>query len=247
MSGLTKLKTRILLLPFCAALVACGSDNDLPEVDPDTKMLHIDFNDGATGWTPGFADYPAGQESFYELSSGLEALPDSLGAHRKGFKLSGNNHSDDLFMFVTKQVDGLEPNTRYDFRFKLLFGTNAQKNCIGVGGAPGESVWIKAGATRVEPKAVNDGAGNLLMNIDKGQQANSGSDAIVVGDFSNQRECGDPNTSYMKKTLTSNAGAFSTTTDDQGTVWIILSTESGFEATTTIYFMGLEVAATKLN
>lgn len=246
MPTLSPIKTLLLMLPVLGLLTACGSDSDdFPDVDHNTKMLYIDFNEGATGWKPGFADYPAGQETFYELASGQETLPTSLGTNRKGFKLSGNNHSDDLYMFVTKQVDGLEPNTRYDFRFKVTFGTNAQKNCVGVGGAPGESVWIKVGATKAEPKAVNDGAGHLLMNIDKGQQSAGGTDAILVGDFANNRECGDTNTSYMKKSLISDKGAFSASTDDKGNIWILLSTDSGFEATTTIYFMELEVAATK--
>lgn len=244
MQNFSLIKKILLALPVVGLLTACGGD-DLPEPDRNTKMLYIDFDDGATGWKPGFADYPAGQETFYELSSGLATLPASLGTNRKGYKLSGNNHSDDLYMFVTKQVDGLEPNTRYDLRFKVTFGTNAQKNCIGVGGAPGESVWVKIGATKTEPKAVNDGAGNLLMNIDKGQQASGGSDAIVAGNFANDRECGDANTSYMKKSLTTDKGAYSTVTDAQGNLWILLSTDSGFESTTTIYFMELEVAATK--
>lgn len=244
MQNFSPLKKILLILPLVGLLAACGGD-DLPEPDRNTKMLYIDFNDGATGWKSGFADYPTGQETFYELSSGLETLPTSLGTNRKGYKLSGNNHSDDLYMFVTKQVDGLEPNTIYNFRFKVTFGTNAQKNCVGVGGAPGESVWIKVGVTKTEPKAINNGAGNLLMNIDKGQQGAGGSDAILVGDFANSRECGDNNTSYMEKSLISNNGAFSASTDDKGNIWVLLSTDSGFEATTTIYFMELEVSATK--
>lgn len=239
-----RIKKSLLILPLLGLLSACGSDNDI-KTDPNTKKLHIDFNDGAAGWQAGFADYPAGQEAMYQLSSGLETLPTTLGTNRKGFKLSGSNHSDDLYMFVTKKIDGLEANTRYDFRFKVTFGTNAQKNCMGVGGAPGESVWIKVGAGKTEPKAANDGAGNLLMNIDKGQQATGGTDAIVLGNFANDRECGSTDTSYMKKSLVSEVGAFSGITDAQGNVWLILSTDSGFEAITTIYFMELEVAATK--
>lgn len=101
------------------------------------------------------------------------------------------------------------------------------------------------GASKTEPKAVNDGAGNLLMNIDKGQQATGGTDAIVLGDFANERECGTADTSYMKKVLVSAQGTFSGMTDAQGNVWLLLSTDSGFESTTKIYFMELEVAATK--
>lgn len=238
-------KKSLLLLPLIGLLSACGSDSDDLKADPNTKMLHIDFNESVVGWKAGFSDYPIAQESIYQLASGQVALPTSLGANLKGYKLSGSNHSDDLYMFATRKFEGLEPNTRYDFHFELTFGTNAQKNCMGVGGAPGEGVYIKAGASKTEPKAVNDGAGNLLMNIDKGNQAVGGSDAIVVGNFANSRECGDANTSYMKKTLRSETGAFSTVTAADGSIWILFSTDSGFEAITTIYLLNAKVAATK--
>nr|WP_324257314.1 hypothetical protein [Cellvibrio fontiphilus] len=224
----------------------CGSDIKLPPVDPNSKALVIDFNDTNSGWKSGFADYPAGEEAFYELDAGVTNLPASLGENRKGYMLTGNNHSDDLFMFITKKFEGLEPNTRYKFQFKVRFGTNAQKNCMGVGGAPGESVWIKAGASKTEPLAVNNGAGELLMNIDKGNQAVGGSDAIILGDFANSRECGDSNTSYMSKTLRSETIGLTSATAADGSIWLLLGTDSGFESTTTIYFMTLDVIATKL-
>lgn len=240
-------KKSLLILPLLGLLSACGSDNDDIKADPNTKMLQIDFNDGITGWKAGFADYPAGEEEFYELGSGHANLPAALTTTRKGFKVTGNNHSDDLFMFITKQVDGLEPNTRYDLRFKVTFGTNAQNNCVGIGGSPGNSVWIKVGATKNEPKAVNDGTGFLLLNWDKGNQAAGGSDAIIAGDFANSQECSatDVVTTYLKKTLITEKGAYSAVTDDKGSLWILMGTDSGFEGTTTIYFMELEVAATK--
>ena len=240
-------KKSLLILPLLGLLSACGSDNDDIKGDPNTKMLYIDFNDGIAGWKAGFADYPSDEEAFYELGSGHANLPAALTTTRKGFKVTGNNHSDDLFMFITKQVDGLEPNTLYDLRFKVTFGTNAQNNCIGIGGSPGNSVWIKVGATKNEPKAVNDGTGFLLLNWDKGNQATGGSDAIIAGDFANSQECSETAvvTTYLKKTLTTEKGAYSAVSDDKGNLWLLLGTDSGFEGTTTIYFMELEVAATK--
>ncbi len=229
-----------------ATLAACGSDIDPPKADPNTQYLSVDFNEDASGWSAGFADYPAGQESFYELSSGVETLPAALNTSKKGFALNGNNHSDDLFMFITRQYDGLQPNTRYDLRFKVVFGSNAQKNCVGVGGAPGESVWIKAGASKTQPKAENDGAGNLLMNIDKGQQETSGSDAITLGNFANRVECGSSDTAYHYQSLISSSGSFTTYSDAEGKLWLLLGTDSGYESTTKIYFIRLEVEATKL-
>lgn len=243
----TTFKKSLLLFPLVALLSACGSDNDAIKSDPNSKNLAINFADGATGWKAGFADYPAGEETFYELASGWETLPASLGTNRKGYKLNGNNHSDDLFMFITKKVDGLEPNSRYDLRFKILFGTNAQNNCMGIGGSPGNSVWIKVGANKNEPKGVNDGTGFLLLNWDKGNQAAGGSDAIIAGDFANSQECSatDVVTTYLKKSVMTEKGAYSTITDDQGSLWLLVGTDSGFEGTTTIYFMDLEVVATK--
>jgi hypothetical protein len=238
------LRKSLLILPLVGLLSACGSDND-PKTDPNSKVLRIDFNESVTGWKAGFADYPIADAEIYHLASGQESLPASLGTNLKGYKLSGVNRSDDLFMFVTRKFEGLQPNTVYDFQFELTFGTNAQKNCMGVGGSPGEAVYIKAGAVKSEPKAENDGAGFLLMNIDKGNQAVGGSDAVLLGDFANSRECGDANTDYEKKTLRSEKGSFSTATAADGSVWILFATDSGFESGTTIYLMSAKVAATK--
>jgi hypothetical protein len=118
---------------------------------------------------------------------------------------------------------------------------------MGIGGSPGNSVWIKVGATKNEPKAVNDGTGFLLLNWDKGNQATGGSDAIIAGDFANAQECGTTSsTPYLKKTLITEKGSYTTVSDEKGSLWLLLGTDSGFEGTTTIYFIDFEVAATKL-
>lgn len=242
-----RLRKALYVLPLLGLLSACGSDNDNIKTDPNTKVLYIDFNESIVGWKTSFADYPAGEEAFYELGSSHANLPATLNTNYKGYKVTGNNHSDDLFMFVTKQVDGLEPNTRYSLRFKVTFGTNAQNNCMGIGGSPGNSVWIKVGATKNEPKAVNDGTGFLLLNWDKGNQATGGSDAIIAGDFANAQECGTTSSApYLKKTLITEKGSYTTVSDEKGSLWLLLGTDSGFEGTTTIYFIDFEVAATKL-
>lgn len=238
--------TLCLMMGGISLLSACGSDIDSSHLDPHASHLTIDFNEGGSGWKSGFADYPAGEEAFYELSAGIAPLSSGLNSNRRGYYLNGNNHSDDLYMFTTKRVEGLEPNQRYDFRFQLRIGTNAQKNCVGVGGAPGEGVWIKVGASRIEPEAINDGTGQLLMNIDKGNQSVGGSDAIVLGDFANNRECGHTDTGYQLKTLQNEPGSFVATTAADGSIWLLLSTDSGFEATTRIYFLTLDVIAKKL-
>lgn len=239
----------IFLLPIAVLLTGCGSGHDdyhhLPPAGAKPTIFVDDFNNGIDGWKVGFSDYPAGQETFYELTSGFVALPVELGANRKGLNVSGNNHSDDLYMFITRKITGLEPNTRYDLEFEVSFGSNVASGCSGVGGAPGEGVTIKAGASKIEPVAVNNGAGHYLMNIDKGNQAVGGSDAIAIGNFANGRSCESAENSYLKKTLKSEKGAFSTFSAADGSLWILFSTDSGYEATTSIYYMNTKVIATK--
>src|SRR4051812_24914357 len=150
--------------------------------------LDFDFSNGAQGWTAEFADYPVGSGSFYELASGYRSLPAPLNS-RGGFFISGNNHSDDLFMYIKRQVTGFEPNTDYEVSLIVEFATDVPAGCGGVGGSPGESVFVKAGASSIEPTTFVDQLGYLRMNIDKGNQANSGIDAIVVGNVANSTVC----------------------------------------------------------
>ncbi len=237
------MKLFIGLLPFIFLLSACGGDY-VPDIRTNVKQLQVSFNDDVEAWKVGFSDYTANATD-YEFSSGQAELPASLNApiHTKGFTLSSYNRSDDVFMFIARYYQGLEANYLYDFDFEVTFATNAQKNCVGIGGAPGESVTLKAGATKIEPKAINNGNNSYVMNIDKGNQKLGGSDAVVLGDFANERECGHPDTGYMKKTLYSDRGRFSAYTDAQGGVWIWMGTDSGFEGFTRIYFMSAKIWA----
>jgi len=243
----TRIAKLITGFSLVALITACGGGTlyvGAPSPSAN-RMISVDFNTNAEGWTAGFADYPAGQEAFYELEASHSLLPASLGANRKGIRISGNNHSDDLFMFVTKKFNGFEPNTRYEIDFELGIGTDVHSGCSGIGGSPGDSVYVKAGAAKIEPKAVNDGTGFYLMNIDKSNQAVGGSDAMVIGNIGNGLDCDNADQSYKKKTLKSEPVKFTTYSDANGAIWIIFGTDSGFEGPTTIYFIDALVKVTK--
>lgn len=242
----TRTTTLIVSSLLAALLSACGGGTLYVGAPPiNTQTINIDFNSKADGWVSGFADYPAGEETFYELASSHATLPASLGQNRKGIKISGNNHSDDLFMFITKKFTGFEPNTRYEIDFEVSIGSDVHSGCSGIGGSPGDSVYVKAGATKIEPKPVNDGTGFYLMNIDKSNQAAGGSDAMVIGNIGNGLECDSIDHTYKKKTLKSETGKFTTYSDASGTLWVIFGTDSGFEGSTTIYFLDATVKVTK--
>jgi hypothetical protein len=59
---------------------------------------------------------------------------------------------------------------------------------------------------------------------------------VVIGDFSNDTD----QEAYTLKTV-SNETPFGAETDENGNLWIIIGTDSGFEATTTIYYNSVKV------
>ncbi|HIA17499.1 MAG TPA: hypothetical protein EYN72_12090, partial [Dehalococcoidia bacterium] len=62
---------------------------------------------------------------------------------------------------------------------------------LGIGGSPGESVFVKAGASAVEPTQSQDSSGWLRSNVDKGNQASDGSETVVIGNVSHPDVVGD--------------------------------------------------------
>lgn len=224
---------KIAAVAILLLLFAC-SDKNLNQPDPVEFLF--DFAEGTDGWTGDFADYPVAQELFYELVFTHDTLPEPLDRNQMAIRQSGNNHSDDLFMFIKRKVSGLEPNTVYYLTFSVEFATNVADGTPGVGGSPGESVYIKAGASATEPKKERDGDNFYRMNIDKSNQAQSGKDMVVIGDFSNDTD----QAVYTLKTV-SNESPFGAATDENGNLWIIIGTDSGFEATTTIYYNSVKV------
>jgi len=122
------------------------------------------------------------------------------------------------------------------------FATSAASGCSGIGGPPGESVYLKAGAANFEPKseAVD---GFFEMNIDKGQQAAGGKDAVVLGHVGNNSGDCTGNT-WEYKTLT--LDSFTVQTDVWSRIWLIIGTDSGFEGRTTLYYTNIKVKLTEV-
>lgn len=196
----------------------------------------FDFNQNDGGFTAIFADYPDLQdvENFYELKHSYGEVP--IPNAGKGIFISGNNHSADLFMGYVKKLDGFKPGESYHFNVCFKLATDVESDQFGVGGSPGESVTVKCGIVPVEPKATKE-SGYFRMNIDTGVQNNSGKDMTVVGDMS-KTENNRPG-EYAFKAFTAE---FHVTANDKGEVYLIIGTDSGFEATTSYYLDDISVA-----
>jgi hypothetical protein len=152
--------------------------------------------------------------------------------------LSGNNGSDDLFMFIKKKLTGIKPNTVYNVLFNIQLASNAPTGAVGIGGAPGESVILKAGVTLSEPLKILDDDLYYRMNIDKGNQLEAGEDMMIIGNIGVA-----PNTTqYTTIFRNNNSGSpFQFTSDHSGEAWIIVGTDSGFEGKTTLYYTRIDI------
>lgn len=202
-----------------------------------TAGLTFDFNQNDGGFTPIFSDYPneQGVEEFYELRSSHEEVP--IAEAGKGLFLSGNNHSDDLFMGYYKDLSGLVPETEYQFTVRFQLATNVENDMIGIGGAPGESVFVKCGVASKEPENSLDSLNHFCLNIDKGSQSTSGSDMIVVGNLAKE-EINRPGEYEFNEIETKVIAR----TDEAGTAYLVIGTDSGFEGVTSYYLDDISVS-----
>ena len=234
---------RVAVAALILTLAGCSGN----QTAPGASLVALDFSSSAQGFVAGFADYPPANEASYFLQSGHQPLPPALSGTGSGLFISGVNRSDDLFMFYKNRVTGLLPNAFYRASFVVELATNAPTGCVGVGGAPGESVYVKAGVTRDEPVGVLAGDGHLRMNIDKGNQANGGADAVVLGNVANTQPCGEALPRYELKTVSSGGQEVVAQADGHGRLWLLFGTDSGFESLTALWYTQVTVNLTPIS
>jgi hypothetical protein len=223
---------------FLSFFAHADTDNK-NEIDIKTYKYSFAKNDY---FKVSYADYPKGQEDFYELefTEGAQ-LPPEIKPNQRGLKVSGNNHSDDLFIYVYKRLDGLKANTTYQVHFSLEFATNVAANTLGVGGSPGSSVFVKIGAVATKPKRYLESSNYYRVALDKGNQEIDGKDMILLGTIGVDNA--DSNY-YQIKTLPYQPDAkmqeklkhYTVTSNKKGEVWLILGTDSAFESKSTIFY-----------
>ena len=209
--------------------------------------MPFSFANNSDGFVADFAEYSPGQElgdSGIRFQSEVRRLPPPLD-NRFGLLVAGTNRSDDLFMYIYRPVTGLVPGQRYRVETEVLIATNAPANCAGVGGPPGEGVAIKAGASPVRPaKSVTQN--RVMVNFEKDASGLpvGGNQVFTIGNFAGGAgTCTQP--IYALKTLRSPADRIPTlTADASGRLWIVIGTDSGFEARTEIYYLEGEATFT---
>jgi len=217
----------------CGALLLQGCKVEVNQPDQPVK-LEYNFTQGQQNWQAGFADYDPAQADIFELASGIKTLP--TGFSGTGYQLAGHNRSDDLFMFLKRRITGLSPSSRYQASIRVSFLSHAGADCMGIGGAPGESVYLHFGFADIEPKQVG-----YNLNVAKGNQSQDGTHSKVQGNIA-VKDLPCDGSKYQSKTLTSTASSsVQFTTQSDGSIWIFTGTDSGYEGKTTLYYQKIEL------
>jgi hypothetical protein len=229
-----------------ALLAACGGDDDDPagtSTGTGTTTAYSvqftqDFKLDTGGWVGESSDYTTDTAPTGVVFESRDiSLLNTDYKDTKAYYISGTNRSDDLLLYVKKQIAGLVANTEYTFSVTSLnLLSNAPSGCLGAGGAPGESVYVIGAASPTEPKPVTTN-GDVRLSIDHGNQGTAGATSFIMGNVANGLPCNGTPT-YASKLLRNTTGV-KVKTDGEGKVWVLLGIDSGYEAATSIYLQNV--------
>lgn len=197
----------------------------------DTLTYTYQFGNGDEEWQSFFSDYPKGEEEFYELNFQRAPLPDPLDNNTYALKLSGNNHSDDLLSVIYRKFSGLEPNTKYRVTFDVDMASITPSNSVGVGGSPDLS--FGAGGMATPPSNSVDDQNHYRPNFESALQSGESNDVLTVLGKIGVKE---NNTQWAMINRNNRKHPITLETNNAGELWLMMGTDSGFEATTTLYF-----------
>ncbi len=226
-------------LAVSVALYSCKDDSDkvdVVDIPGQTISLAYDFESDDEGWNAGISDIPSGELDNYFLDAEqVSDIPfDSNGA----LKVAASNPNHEFFLYVSKKITGLEPNTSYNVSFNVDLAANVTLDTTvidttGVGGDTtgvvgdsidvdivnlNDSVIIKAGAVAEEPATEPDDLDFLRLIFDKGEIGIDGSDMVVIGRYL-------ASGNFASQTA-SNEEAFRISTNEDGELWLVVGAES---------------------
>ena len=233
------MKKWMFLGSFALMFGLAGCDDSDPV---SGRVITSDFEMNTDDWTGGLSEYSTETDtSSIEFRFGRTILPTPLDTKTYGYMLQSHNRSDDMFMFLKKKITGLKANSEYSVTFEIDLATNYSPGGFGTGGSPGGSVYLKAGASAVEPttKLVS---GFYTFNLDKGIQSEGGKDLINIGNATNGLET-DTYAIVKRDNLTK---PVTVKADANGAIWVCVGTDSGFEGLTKLYYDKIKVSLTEV-
>lgn len=234
------MKTKIYIFFMMAIGIYTFTFCDDEIVSNTQVVAETNFNEGADGWSAVYAAYPDKDSAFYELVAGIRALPSLLDQTRKGFMLSGNNHSDALQMFLAKKISGLAPNASYKVETQVELASMYPDGSVGIGGSPGNAVHLVSkfatkGYTLAKGKEEFDNV-ELVLNTEGSVLEQDLGDVSI------------PTEEYIYQLITrkESSGSQVVKSDPEGKLWAIVGTWSGFEGITTLYYTKIKITFSRI-
>lgn len=228
----------VLLMSLAFSLASC---NDEEVTDPKATIVkETDFNQGVDGWTAIYAEFPQKDTVFYELEYGIQSLPAPLDTTQKSFMLSGNNHSDALQMYVAKQLTGLTHNTSYVVETEVELASMYPSGSVGIGGSPGNAVHLVSKFSTLgytlQPGENEQDNVTLVMNKQGSMLEQELGDVSITSD------------QYVYQLISRKKSSAPQVvkSDQDGKLWAVVGTWSGFEGITTLYYTKIKITLTKM-
>jgi hypothetical protein len=214
----------LLAAMLCAAVGAAG----------DPRGFDFDLNDDWPKWRAGFAEYSPIMKEHIAFVGRPSPLRSDLLPGRLAYYLSGNNDSDDLFLFMKRRIKGLTPNTRYALRLEITYSTNFIKDCTL------NFLYLKGGITRREPRAIRKHrpyGDYVVMNVDKGGPTTGGRAAASFGLVELETPCPAESAALPWGLRTVSGDANFARSDERGRLWLLIGVDSVFEVVSHIFIV----------
>lgn len=208
---------------------------DKSEVSNNVSVVSS-FENGFDGWSVDLAEYNTSMDSsMIEFKYAIEKMPSD--STKKALRVQSHNRSDDMFMYAKKKISGLDSKKKYEVFFDIELGTYFHANSVGIGGSPGSSVFVKAGASSKEPAKYLEGD-FYKFNLDKGNQLEGGKELVTIGDASNGLS--EPGFKVVNRNNTSKL--VTVKPNEKGEIWLCVGTDSGFEGLSVLFYDKISVS-----
>ncbi len=220
--------------------ISCNVDEDRPE--PSLYTVNT-FENDAEGWEALFADYPQGLEDSLKLSFDYGSFfPSELIGDVKAIIQTGYAANSDLFMFIKKQISGLEPEKQYAVVFNIELYAQLNQEYEGDIEQENKGSFLKSGVFTDEPGVIlADGTGEtpdtLVPDFQIGEANEAGLDMINVGKL----EYTIPGATPVINFGSSVENPVNVMSDADGKVWLVLGVDTNIPVYMSIYYSNITV------